>query len=208
MPSLIYINSRLGVNMELKSYVALDIETTGLEDGSQVLQIAMIFDDWKKPVKELEARSFLVDNSDEIFNGKLEAFALAMNSWIFDAISDKKEKSNFIIHKTPAARAEFRKFLLECFDKLDGKSLTFAGKNIGEFDLKHLRINGFFEGFSNGIISHRNIDIGALYLPDFGYVPTQGEINKLTGRKAVSHDALDDATDVVCAIRHKLKRGI
>lgn len=194
--------------MELKPYIALDIETTGLEDGSQVLQVAMIFDDWEKPVAELEARSFLVDNSDEVFNGKLEPFALSMNSWIFEAISQDNKKSPFVIYKTPAARAEFRKFLLECLDKLGGKSLTFAGKNIGEFDLKHLRINGFFEGFGHGIVSHRNIDIGALYLPDFGYVPTQGEINKLTGRKAVSHDALDDATDVVCAIRHKLKRGI
>ena len=196
-------------NVELKSYVALDIETTGLEDGNQVLQVAMIYDDWKKPVVDLEARSFLVDNSDEIFTGRLEPVALAMNSWIFEAIGDdSKVKSPYIIYKTTRAKDEFRKFILECFDKLGGKSITFAGKNIGEFDLKHLRINGFFEGIPRGIISHRNIDIGALYLPEFGYVPTQKEINQITGRKEVTHDALDDATDVVCAIRTKLKRGI
>lgn len=195
--------------MDLKPYIALDIETTGLEDGCQVLQVAMIYDDWKKPVAELEARSFLVDNSDEIFTGKLEPFALAMNSWIFDIISDYKSKKDFhIIYKTTKARDEFRKFILECFDKLGGKSITFAGKNIGEFDLKHLGINGFLDGFPPGLISHRNIDIGALYLPDFGYVPTQKEINQITGRKEVTHDALDDATDVVCAIRTKLKRGM
>ena len=195
--------------MDIKPYIALDIETTGLEDGSQVLQVAAIFDDWKKPVKELDARSFLVDNSDEIYNGRLEPFALAMNAWIFEAIGDEKRaKSTHIIYKTPKARSVFREFLLECYDKLGGKSLTFAGKNIGEFDLKHLRINGFFEGIPRGVISHRNIDIGALYLPEFGYVPTQVEINKLTGRKEVTHDALDDATDVVCAIRTKLKKGI
>ena len=195
--------------MELKSYVALDIETTGLEDGSQVLQVAAIFDDWKKPVSLLEARSFLVDNSDEVYNGKLEPVALAMNSWIFEAIGDnKKVKSPHIIYQTPKARSIFREFLMDCYDELGGKSITFAGKNIGEFDLKHLRINGFFEGIPRGVISHRNIDIGALYLPEFGYVPTQKEINQITGRKEVTHDALDDATDVVCAIRFKLKKGI
>lgn len=194
--------------MKIKPYVALDIETTGLEDGNQVLQVAMIFDDGKTPIVELEAHSFFVDNSDEIFTGRLEPVALEMNSWIYKEINKDKKKM-YPVFKTPKARAEFRKLLLDYHSKLEeNQSITFAGKNIAGFDIRHLTNNGFFEGFPKYSVSHRFIDIGSLYYPDFGYVPTQKEINKIVGRKDVTHDAFNDATDVVCAVRHKLKLGI
>lgn len=192
--------------MELKPYVALDIESTGIEPNAQVLQIAMIFDDLTTPIEYLQAHSFLIDNSDELYTGKLEPVGLAMNAWIYKEITSGKSKHK--VFKTGEAKGHFHKLLLQFHELSKPKNITFAGKNIQGFDIYHLRKNGFIGGINNHLVSHRMIDTGSLYLPDFGYVPSQGEINKLIGRKAVSHDAYDDAIDVVCAIRHKLKISV
>lgn len=194
--------------MDLKPYIALDIETTGLMEYDQVLQVAMIYDDLKTPIKDLEQISFLVDNQDEVFTGSLSPVAISMNAWIFKEIAEAaKGHSKHLIFPTPIARNVFHDFLTSHYDPA-GKAITFAGKNVKDFDIASLRRNGFINESNAGWISHRVIDIGSLYLTDFGYVPTQSEINKLTGRPPVSHDALDDATDVVCAIRQKLRVAV
>ena len=79
--------------------------------------------------------------------------------------------------------------------------LSVAGKNVAGFDLPILKMNGF----DTSQFNHRCIDPGSLYFTEFGYVPNLGQINELTGRHAVMHDALVDAMDVVVAIRHKMK---
>lgn len=194
--------------ISLKPYIALDIETTGLGTWDQVLQVAMIYDDLQAPIPDLDKISFLVDNSEQVYHGPLDPIALSMNAWIFKEIANAaKTKSNHLIFPTAAARDVFHDFLNSHYDPA-GKAITFAGKNVQEFDLASLKRNGFINEANEEWISHRVIDIGSLYLLDFGYVPTQSEINKLTGRQPVSHDALDDAMDVVCAIRSKFKVAI
>ncbi len=188
--------------MNYTPYVALDIETTGIEPNAQVLQIAMIFDDLLTPINELEGHSFLIDNSEEMYSGRLEPVALSMNSWIYKEIS--AEKSAHTILKAASARGLFHKLILG-FYKKGRQNITFAGKNLQGFDIPHLKQQEFIDGSNYFMLNHRVLDTGSLYYPDFGYVPTQGEINKLIGRKRVSHDAYDDAMDVVCAIRRKLK---
>lgn len=187
-------------------YVALDIETTGLDPNAQVLQIAMIFDDLKQPIEYLEAHSFLVDNAGELYTGKLEPVSLSMNAWIYKEIA--AEKSKHKIFTTGEARGHFHTLLLQFQQYSKPKTITFAGKNVQGFDYYHLCKNEFITETNKNMISHRMIDTGSLYLPDFGYIPNQNEINKLIGRKSVTHDAYDDAIDVVCAIRHKLKIGL
>lgn len=191
--------------MDLKPYIALDIETTGLMEYDQVLQVAMIFDDFSTSVEQLEKISFLVDNSEEIYHGALDPKAISMNSWIFKELS--QGHSNHLIFRTERARGVFHDFLTEINTKR-GITITFAGKNVKEFDIATLKRNGFINSANENLISHRVIDTGSLYLPEFGYVPTQNEINKFIGRKAVTHDALDDATDVVCAVRSKMKVAV
>jgi hypothetical protein len=195
--------------MDLKPYVAIDTETTGLRPEAQVLQIAMIFDDLKSPIEKLEAHSFLIDNSDEPYVGKLEPVALGMNGWIYKEIAADKSKHK--IFKKGDAVGHFHKILLDmhqrsiCLFPRSG-SLTLAGKNVQGFDFFFLKSNGFItEMLDHHILSHRMIDTGSLYLTDFGYVPAQTEINKKLGRPPVSHDAYDDAIDVVCAVRNKFK---
>lgn len=194
--------------MDFKPYIALDIETTGLMDYDQVLQVAMIYDDLKSPIADLERISFLVDNSEEVYHGPLDPVAISMNAWIFkEIVTSKKGKSNHLIVNTESARNVFHEFLKAHYDPA-GKAITFAGKNVAGFDMKVLERTGFINEYNKKSISYRVIDTGSLYLLDFGYVPTQSEINKLIGRQAVTHDALDDAMDVVCAIRTKCRVAV
>ena len=50
---------------------------------------------------------------------------------------------------------------------------------------------------------HRALDPGSMYTKEFNHIPTLDEINTVTGRKPVTHNALDDCWDVVYAIRYK-----
>lgn len=198
------------MTMQYKPYVSLDIETTGLTDQDQVLQIGIVVDDLVSPIESLYKQSFLVDNSNVLYTGYLDPEAISMNAWIYEHLSGKK-KSPYPIYEHPLAVTALHDALVDVAHKT-GSSIIFAGKNIATFDLRLLRSNGFLDESilsKRGVqISHRTLDTGSLYFPDFGYVPTSNEINKLIGRKPVSHDALSDAMDTVCAIRTKLRIGI
>lgn len=188
--------------MIMKPYVAVDIETTGLMEYDQILQIALVYDDLKSPIGSLERTSFLIDNSTEEFHGTLDAYAISMNAWIFKEIA-RGDKTNHLIYPSVQARNVFHDFLLKIHNKTKD-AISFAGKNAAHFDLPALRRWGYITPMNENFISHRIIDTGSMYLPDFGYMPSQNEINQKIGRKASTHDALDDAMDVVCAIRTKL----
>lgn len=196
--------------MNYKPYVSLDIETTGLNEADHVLQVGMIYDDLKSPVESLERVAFLVDSSSRLYSHFLDYEALSMNGWAFDMLSGKT-KAKYPILPIETAIKHFQDTLVSFASRQKG-AIVFAGKNVGTFDMKLLRSNDFLNEpllAQRGVqISHRTLDIGALYFPDFGYVPTSGEINQLIGRKPVTHDALNDALDVVCAIRTKIKMAI
>lgn len=196
--------------MNYKPYISLDIETTGLNEADHVLQIAMIYDDLKTPIDNLERVSFFVDSSSRLYSHFLSYEALSINGWIFDALAGKT-KAKYPILQVEAAVKQFQDTLVS-WGARQTNAIVFAGKNVGTFDMKLLRSNGFLDDdvlAKRGItISHRTLDVGALYFPDFGYVPTSGEVNQLIGRKPVTHDALNDALDVVCAIRTKLKMTV
>ena len=90
--------------------------------------------------------------------------------------------------------------------------VEFAGKNFAGFD-KPVFTNFFgretknFSQYFQALLErmhYKTIDVGSMYYPDFGYNPSLSEINKITGRSEVSHQALDDALDVVYAVRHKM----
>lgn len=95
-----------------------------------------------------------------------------------------------------------------------------AGKNAAGFDIPLFK-NFFKRNYPDTkffysilkLIHYKTLDPGPMYFPDFGYNPSLAEINKITGRGVieqgdgrmdVSHRALDDALDVVYAIRHKM----
>lgn len=168
-------------------FLSIDVETTGLAiPESQILQVAAVGYEDGKP----ELTFQVVVSPHQRISG--EAFALQLNQKLLQQIAkgDCSPQSKAI--------AEFSMFVSQF--RGGDKKVTVAGKNAAGFDIPMLRANGFDVSQFN----HRVIDPGSLWLPDFGYVPTLSEINARLGRPAVSHDALDDARDVVAAVTAKL----
>lgn len=169
-------------------YVSIDIETTGLDrQRAHVLQLAAVYDNGK-------------DLGDlPTFNQTIlwpyitygEPYALRLNQ---ELLFKTDEVASSILH----AHTNFGFWLHQV--QPDGK-LTAAGKNVQGFDFPILQ--NPVNGFDLRRFLHRALDPGSMYADQFDHVPSLDEINKLTGRSAVSHDALEDAWDVVYAIRYK-----
>lgn len=197
---------------KIRPYVALDLETTGLDtEKSQILQIGAVLDDGKSPIDQLERINILVEN-DPILYG--EPYAMGLNAWILKELFSKESKFERTNPPTAlkALKAMFDKaaFMGEEYDLAIGKDrpsrkAQVAGKNVGTFDLPIVRNQGFFLGLGDLLenLDHRHIDVGSMYYDEFGRNAGLNSINKLTGRTEVAHDALEDALDVVHAIRYK-----
>lgn len=181
-------------NVVIKEYMAIDIETTGLSLHSQVLQLAAIHVDGDA----IEKFNCLIDNSEHDYLGPLEPYALAMNSWIFDAIARRTETSIPILSRNEAIK-EFNLFC-ENLVQHKNKPIVLAGKNVAGFDLPILRNNGFDIN-----VKHRIIDVGSMYYPFFGYVPSFDEISALIGAPPITHNAMEDCERVVEAIQWMMK---
>ena len=83
-----------------------------------------------------------------------------------------------------------------------------AGKNAASFDKpKLLKLASRVGGEKavkrlSELWSYKTLDLGSAFFPYYGYMPSLSEINKdFTGRAPVSHNALDDAWDVVYGTR-------
>lgn len=197
----------------IRPYVSLDLETTGLDlQKSQILQIGAVFDDGKSPIDKLQTLNILVDNETITYG---ESYAMGMNAWIFKELFDKnskfeKQSLTIALQKLWLLLSEAAERAYE-WDVANGKqsprkNIQIAGKNVGSFDLAILANQGATvdQAGVTAPADHRTIDVGSMYFEDFGRNAGLNSINKLTGRDGVSHDALQDAFDVVTAIRHKL----
>jgi oligoribonuclease (3'-5' exoribonuclease) len=167
--------------MLIKPNFSLDLETTGLDtDKAQILEIACVYDDGVSPIEDLPKYR-------EIFRPKshyYEPYAMSMHSALLEELAAGGGRSGL---------GSFYEFLEEHGGK---DKITFSGKNLTGFDLAILKREGFDWNYS-----HRSIDVGSVYFHKFGYVPSLGEINELIGYKPVSHKALDDALNVIAALR-------
>lgn len=204
-------------------YVSLDIETTCIspKQPDRILQIAMIAEDSDKPqvpINELPHFSAIIVPDGEI-NGSLTA--LAMNQWILVAIELFKSKSLYAdfekqylalgISQDTLTRAyqgwhgnrfgsleyiisEANRWLDDNFGERN--HINVAGKNIAGFDMQFLPIE------LSKRFRHRCIDPGSVFI-DWSKraLPSNDEINKKLKIKPVSHDALDDARDVIYQLR-------
>lgn len=108
--------------------------------------------------------------------------------------------NNAVVVPIEHARRIFQAWVRDITNASGLRRVTIAGKNAAGFDIPILKANGF----DVSMFSHKVLDPGSLYFPDYGYPPSLTEINMKLGRRAVTHDALDDAFDVVAAIRAKL----
>lgn len=188
----------------MKPYISLDIETTGLSMNSQILQVAMVYDDLETPIDQLPT-----------FNKKIfyksfshaEPYALMMNAKLIQEMSKGYNKLGQDWTHSDYAMDVALDFMQK-FTKDNSEKIVFAGKNVASFDIPMLRSSMKDSPYSidlfNKICHYKTIDVGSLYFDVFKENVSLSKINELTGRKEVSHDALDDAMDVVYAIRHKL----
>lgn len=212
--------------MKLRPYISVDLETTGLNtEKSQILQIGWVIDDGVSPIDQLEKGTVLIQN-DTINYG--ENYAIGMNAWIFQELMKKQAERKYPTRTLQAGIFDLMVAidkaakLAHAFDVAQGlkkpnQRVQIAGKNVSNFDwviiLNQLRKEsssvGEAEYNASAVeklvkVDHKFIDVGAVYFDTFGKNPGFNEINALIGNTEISHDALDDAMDVVIALRHKL----
>jgi len=178
-------------------YISIDTETTGLNPKTcQILSFAAVLEDTSKlgvPVEELPSMHIILNL--EFIKG--EPFALNMNKDLIEII--KEGKDDRLIPEFNLVTA-FNEFLMK--NDIDLKKIKVAGKNFASFD--KLFIDNVALDTPN--FSHRVLDVGPLFL-DFkndNWIPGLDECKKRAGISgAVTHDALEDARDVIRVLRTK-----
>lgn len=176
-------------------YLSLDIETTSLQPSPEnILMISMIVEDTndcKIPVYDLpHFTCFIKPNRIEG-----EAYALAMNAWILDYISERRTPAPYPIFKDYDWTQQAIVFinLHFCFEKV-----TVAGKNVASFDIK------FLPERIQSMLRHRVLDPGTLFVDwkKDDTVPNFELCKKRSGIDTpIAHDAREDAMDTIRIFR-------
>lgn len=178
-------------------YVSIDIETTGLDpEVCQILEIGAVFEDWETPIDKLSTFDCYVKNTPVVG----EPFALSMpnNVKILRAIATGETDVPIML---PEQAVHSLRIWLSEVGYQEGKKFTPAGKNFGSFDLQFLKK---LPGWGTHIkMKHWVIDPGMLYWqPGDLTVPDTATCLKRAGHeKVVSHEAVEDARDVIMLVR-------
>ncbi len=181
-------------------YLSLDLETTGLGDNCQILQLAAVLDDTSKPLDESPTFNALV--WDSWYSG--EPYALALNQPILYTLARYKP-GEVVDHRGNQVQIiEVDNLAPALYDWLkiyDLGRIVLAGKNVAGFDLRFLKN---LLGWSEIPVHHRVLDPGNLFLrPDDREPPSTDECLRRAGIKTTTqHDALSDAYDVCKLIRN------
>lgn len=173
-------------------YVSIDIETTSLvPHPDHILQVAMVKEDTELadtvPVEELPYFCCFIDQPEI----KGQAYALQMNAWILKLLAKVEKASPHPIYDVTDWQLKALGWLKE---QIPSGKITAAGKNVGTFDLL------FLPPLIKHLFSHRVIDVGSVFIDwTKPKLPSLGEV---LGREP-AHDALEDARDVIRALRQK-----
>ena len=188
--------------------MSIDVETTGLDtQHNELLAIGIVIDEHQKSLEDLE-KIYIVFDKDTL--RYCDVFALAMNA---DLLRDMKNKC-VTTPLPPRTLVKFKKeeevtrYLQDIFlayGATPENKITLAGKNIGKFDYHFLRHLPWWKEKCEPLINHRFVDLGSLF-----WNPFASKVPDLIGCKnlcyitdPVSHNAVDDALDVVKCIRAK-----
>jgi len=180
-------------------YVSLDLETTGLDEHThQILEIGAIIED---PYNELgfneipKFHAFIASP-----NYVCQAGAAVMNTNIFKILSEGK-------HQDIVTLLAAESMLINWLNKNLGKNadVTLAGKNVGTFDIPFLQVH-MPNLFKNVNIHRRVLDPGILFtdIKKDSVIPNLKKCLSISGiQKEISHDAVEDAWDVIQVLRKK-----
>jgi oligoribonuclease (3'-5' exoribonuclease) len=177
-------------------YVSIDIETTGLNPHKdQILMVAMIVEDTENKLPREESPTFAcfcaqgIEGAEERYEGS--PYALWLNAWIFEALAKNDESKYPIYHYWVPHALDF----LE--EHFPDQKVVPAGKNVGSFDLQ------FFPTVLRKKFIHRSIDPGSVFIDWKSDKP--GSLDDIKRRLdikgEVTHDAVDDAWDVIEVLR-------
>jgi hypothetical protein len=196
-------------------YLSIDIETTGLDPKTcQILQIGIIVEDTENPLPFEKIPKLNLVIRHPILFGSIKA--LSMNSSLIQAIDDYNDFDeeqrvwlSSMMNDAKFIHFEEVLFKIQNFLLFNGykyKSsrliLNVAGKNFGTFDKLFLeKIPGWNERFQ---IRNRIIDPAILYV-DWKTDSSLPSLNQCKERAGildkVSHDAIEDAWDVIQTLR-------
>ncbi len=194
-------------------YVSIDIETTGLDpEICQVLQVGAVIEDTNNvlPLDQLPRFNCIVEHQS--YTGS--SYALWLNSNILKKLGDmeslKKDerldyrKAHNILPAGTVAASFSMWLIAQGFEQSEtgGVSINVAGKNFASFD-KNFLIK--LPNWASKIQMRQRVMDPAILFMDWQADSSLPNLNtcikraNLTGE--VSHDAVDDAIDVVRVIR-------
>lgn len=187
-------------------YVSLDIETTGLNpETCDVLEVGAYIEDTDVLRPRNELPSFHKYIFKENYRG--EPYAIAMNAHIFQKILALRKQWTEDGQIPPTLTTpeglvcSFARWMAD--NNLQSKPVL-AGKNIAGFDIPFLNtISTWKTAFK---FHHRVIDPGMMYFdPRNDLVPPDLKECKKRAKlpEHVTHEALDDAWDVIQLVREK-----
>lgn len=200
-------------------FVSIDVETTGFDPvENQVIEFAAVIEDTslERDVDDLpffhcyvvhDEYNWLRDASNFDGNSKSDS-TFEMNKDIFEKIKNREDYPNDLFLNSDEVVDGFVSFLEDNgFSRSDDGvfELVGAGKNIMVFDKPFLNE---LSGWSDNIrLRHRSIDPTVLYIRwDEDDVPPSFQecLDRAGFDKTVSHNALDDARDVIKLVRKKI----
>jgi hypothetical protein len=188
-------------------YVSIDIETLGLNpETCDTIEVGAVLDtipdDGSKPLSLSDLPTFqcYITKPGDIYQG--EPFAMWMNSKILKRIADREEGFSYI----PGDMLDevFTEWLAQhmAWEVDKPRKVVAAGKNFASFDLPFLKRLGFGAHFR---LHHRSLDPGSMFYQLGDTVPPDlQECLKRArlGERVITHNAVDDAMDVVRCIRY------
>lgn len=173
-------------------YVALDIETTGLDpEKHQVLELALVIDDRSQRVIDCPFYRTLVRHETIVGS----PFALAMNAELLKQIGRGDGISPLAMSRGVATWLRSH--------KADRRVLTPLGKNVGSFDWQFLKR---VEEFPVDLFGHRMLDVGSLYATPDGISSQEELCNRIAIEYDIpgkAHEALYDARVSLALARAK-----
>lgn len=181
-------------------YATLDLETTGIDEKSPktILMVSLVIEDPKNPMPLDQLPHFTCFVRQKKIEG--EAFALAMNAWILDIVSGRKENTTgYPIYDEGQWIQPALQFLKQHFGDKEGRIFC-GGKNVGTFDFL------FLPDALRKMFSFRVID-PAMQFTDLLNDEKVANLETCKQRAGldpvVSHDARQDNLDVIAVLRTK-----